>query len=137
MRKIVIMMGTVGIALMSCAQKEKGTSVPEVVKEAFKTAHPTIKKMAWEQEDANFEVNYYENKREFSIVYSPEGKVLETENEILMSELPKLVSEAVMKEFPGRKIKEVAAIVKADGKTVYEVEIGKEDILYSADGMKM
>ncbi|MBX2892870.1 MAG: hypothetical protein KF734_18220 [Saprospiraceae bacterium] len=58
-------------------------------------------------------------------------KILLIEDE---PELPATVRDAVLKLYPGKKIKEAARITRASGQTLYEVEIGRKDVLFDAEG---
>lgn len=137
MKKIQLIAIAVSISLVSCAQKGGKNAIPEVVKEAFKTSHPGVTKAHWEQEDQNFEVSFMNNKQEQSMVYDASGKLLETEVEIAMTDLPQAVKDAVANDFPNARVKETAKITDAAGKIVYEVEIKNQDYLFNADGTKV
>lgn len=137
MKKIQLLLVTASISLVSCAQKGGENAIPEVVKEAFKTRHPSVTKAHWEQEDQNFEVSFMNNKQEQSMVYDASGKLLETEVEIAMTDLPQAVKDAVANDFPNARVKETAKITDAAGKTMYEVEIKGNDYLFNADGTKV
>ena len=137
MKKIQLLLVATSISLASCAQKGSKNAIPEVVKEAFKTSHPSVTKAHWEQEDQNFEVSFMNNNHEQSMVYDASGKLLETEVEIAMTDLPQAVKDAVANDFPNARVKETAKITDAAGKTMYEVEIKNQDYLFNVDGTKV
>ena len=62
--------------------------------------------------------------------FSAEGKWLETETEIKVTDLPASVQTALA----GKKVKEAAKILRADGSTVYEAEVKHKDLIYDASG---
>ena len=109
------------------AQKD----LPAAVKTAFEQKFPNADDVEWQKEkDGNWEVEFEIGEEESSAVFTPDGKWLETETEIAMDDLPAPIRAAVQ----GKKIKEVARILRADGSTVYEVEVGKKDLMYDAQG---
>lgn len=133
-------------ALSAGAQNLKESAVPAIVKEAFKNQYPEIKKAEWEKEKDNYEAEF-ETKRVFvengkakkenietSVVYNANGKMIETETEIPVSQLPKSVNEYISKNFAGKKITEAAKITDATGVITYEAEIGKKDLLFDVTG---
>lgn len=106
-------------------------AVPEAVKTTFNEKFPKAGDVDWKLEaDGNWEVEFELDDEESSATFTAEGKWLETETEIAVDDLP----DAVRKAVQGQKVKEAARILKADGTTVYEVEIGKKDLIYDAAG---
>jgi hypothetical protein len=119
---------------MSCsAQKLDGTKVPQTVKDAFHKAHPAGK-ASWEKEDADYEANFTENGKSMSCVINAQGTILETESPITVSELPAMARTYVNEHYKGKKWKEVAKIVKADGTINYELNAGGTEVLFDANG---
>lgn len=129
------------------AQDVKEADVPAAVKEAFAKKYPGLK-AEWEKEDGNYEAEY-EGKRmsvnmeigkgkkvevEGSVLISPDGTILETEEEIEVSALPKGISEYIAKTLPGKKIKEASKITDKASVVTYEAEIGKEEYFFDANG---
>jgi hypothetical protein len=129
------------------AQKVKDAEVPAAVKDAFAKKYPGLK-AEWEKEEGNYEAEFdgkkmvvnMENgkstKREVegSVLISPSGSILETEEEIETAALPKGVSEYVTKSLGGKKIKEAFKITGSAGAVSYEIEIGKDEYLFDANG---
>lgn len=114
-------------------------NVPVKVKDAFAKMHPTAKDVKWGKEGKKeFEAEFKENGMATSLVYNEEGKLLETETVIKVTELPKGAAEYVAKTHSGYTISEAAKIVNAKKVVTYEAEVtkGKEkkDILFTVDG---
>lgn len=127
------------------AQKLKENDVPLEVKEAFKKQYPEVKKAEWEKEGGNYEVEFHltrvpmdgkgkKKSVEKSVVFNAEGKLIETEEEINVSELPAAINEYVNKNLLGKKIKEASKISDHENKITYEIEIGKEEYLFDSAG---
>src|SRR5690349_15007967 len=94
------------LALFSFAQASTAQSkIPDVVKKAFSTAYPNATDIDWEKENGHFEAEFeIAGGKEISVVYDANGNLLETEEPIAFSELPKPVQAALK----GKKVKETA-----------------------------
>jgi hypothetical protein len=130
---ITILSLSLGVSLVN-AQTLKEADVPKAVKDAFTKQYPGVKAEKWEKEGNNYEVEIHVNKVETSVVYGPNGNLLETEVEISVSELPKAAQDYITKNVPGKKIKEASKITTAKGEITYEAEVGGEDYLFDASG---
>jgi hypothetical protein len=136
-------------ALLLCftsgAQKIKPEAVPAAVKQAFEKTNPGVT-AKWEKENGNYEAEF-ETKQLFddhgkiskrmaekSLVYNPAGQLLQTEEEIPVSELPEPIRQYVAKNLAGKQISEASKITLADGGTQYEAEIEKKDYIFHPDG---
>lgn len=72
-------------------------------------------------------------------IFTENGKLLETEQEISITELPKLITEYISKNYAGYKIAEGLRITEAGtGAISYEAEIKKDtkqvDLIFDASG---
>ncbi len=136
---IITAVALVFIVNTACAQKIKEAEVPKAVVTSFQTNFKGAKVEKWDKEkDGGYEAEFDWNKVETSATFSADGKLMETEVEIKVSELPKTVTDYVAKNYPGHKIAEAAKITDAAGKLSYEAEVkkGKEemDLLFDASG---
>lgn len=134
MKTIVMMMASMLIVSCANAQKIKEAEVPTAVKEGFKKHFASVKAEGWEKEGANFEAEFDLNKVETSALFDPNGNLLETESEIAVAALPNTVTEYLVKNYKGEKVKEAAKITEANGKVKYEAEIKGKDILFDESG---
>lgn len=131
---IVVALTTFLIAFGQANAGEKEISkhqVPKAVLEAFEKAYPNAKKVEFEKEKFEgkeaYEVEYKENGKEYEILYSPEGVILQKEETIDVKELPESIVQAISKAHPKATIKEAEKIMKPDGTvTGYEVELKSE-----------
>ncbi len=116
---------TNGLSLL--AQK----TPPTAVVAAFNKQFTTVKDLDWEREkNGDWEAEFDQNGTEISANFSPDGKWLETETEIKFSDFPAPVQSALK----GKKVKEAAKILRADGTTVYEAEVKRKDLVFDAAG---
>ena len=120
------------------AQKLSEDKVPSAVKSAMKAKFPTATNVKWEQEGKDYEAGFKNDKLKQSALFDKAGKWLVTETEIEATKLPKAVSEAFTKEYPGYSLKEAEILDTANSGTLYELEVskGKEklELQYTPDG---
>lgn len=114
------------------SQKLNANKVPQTVKNGFKKAHPNTT-VSWEWEDANYEANFTEGGKAMSCVIDGKGTILETESPITEAELPAVAKTYVNEHYKGKRWKEIAKIIKANGEVNYEVNVGM-DVLFDAKG---
>ncbi len=123
------------MAIASCAdaQKLKETEVPAVVTATFQKLYPGVT-AKWEKEDGNYEAGFENKQGETSVLINDKGALLETENEIAVSALPKAATDYITKNKPGEKVKEAAMIIDSAGKKMYEAEVKDGDLLFDETG---
>ncbi|MEO6133452.1 MAG: PepSY-like domain-containing protein [Saprospiraceae bacterium] len=138
--KIVIFAVTLILTAITASNAQKLTSdkVPAAVKSAFKTKFPNVTKVKWELENKDYEGVFTLNGEEASANFEPNGKWLETEEEIEVSDLTAAVHTALKNDFAGYKVSEASKIESAENGYTYEAEIekGEEswDVIFTAEG---
>ncbi|MGZ8219125.1 PepSY domain-containing protein [Methylomagnum sp.] len=121
------------------------SDLPPDVKAAADKAVPGAKWHSAEQETGKGGVHYelkgkgIENDREVEVEVMPDGKLLQTEIEVPMKEVPEPVRAAFKERWPDSKPKEVKAVTRQNGASGYEFEeargLGKEfEVFISGDG---
>lgn len=121
------------------AQVEK---TPEKVQETFKKLYPHVQNVKWSKENkTEFEAEFKDDGKTTSVVIDKEGKLIETEIDITVSELPKGAVEYVAKNSQGWKITEAAKIVDAKGTVTFEAQVSKgkknKDIIFTKEGNRL
>lgn len=134
MKIILIPFTFFAFTISATAQKVDQKNVPSAVTTALKTTCHVSQPVHWTKEDGNFEAEFVKNGIETSYVLDPQGKLLETENEIAVSALPQPVKDACAKDFPSRKIKEAAKITDSAGHVKYEAHVDGKDFFYDESG---
>lgn len=134
MKKKMLTVALVMSANVLFGQKVKETAVPVAVKNAFHTKYATATETSWEKEDGMYEVHFELNEVDYSVLYTTEGVVFETEQEIEISDYPAGVVEYVGKNYPKKKITEAGKITDANGVVTYEAEVSKKDLIFDAQG---
>ncbi len=134
MKKIILMVVLGITSNITYAQKLKTEKVPSVVKDGFNASFPNTQVKSWEKENGKYEAAFEVNKVETSALLDVDGKLVETESAINVSELPKAAIDYLSKTYKGVKIKEAAKIIESTGKIKYEAEIKGKDILFDEKG---
>lgn len=133
---------TLAIVLVLVASAAFGRSlntkqVPKAVARSFSQLYPQVNKAKWSRENGEYEANFTANKKEMSALFTAQGKLLETETEMPVSQLPQVIQTSLKQNFMGYKVTE-AARIESNGTTKYEAEIHKGmrsyDVLYAANG---
>jgi hypothetical protein len=139
MKNVILTVVTVFAINTVFAQKVKESEVPAAVKSSFQNSYKGAKAEKWEKEkDGNYEAEFDWNKAEMSANFNADGKLIQSEQEIKTTELPKTVSDYVTKNYAGYTISEAAKITDAAGAISYEAEVkkGKEemDLIFDSNG---
>jgi len=124
------------------SQKQTEVKVPESVSNAFKTQFPLATVVKWEMENSSeYEVNFKIKSHECSAAYNKDGKWLETETIVYESSLPVAITQAVVKAFPGFKIKEAVSVETPDKAKLYELVVVTSkkayEVQYSETGVML
>lgn len=109
--------------------------VPKVVKDAFVQKFPSAKNVTWETEKGNYEANWGGKDGEAnSVTYTPSGTFVEIVKEIPVSQLPKNTHTYIKEHYTNAKFGDVGKVLDAQGKTFYEVEINRKDVIFDDQG---
>jgi len=135
---LLIIIVLFAFAASASAQQNDSSGAPINVVQAFKTAHPQAKNVTWDKEGINYEANYKENEKAYSVVITTVGKILETEQEITTSELPSGVIKYISDNYKGYTLTGAARIEDNSGNVTYEAEINKgntsKDVMFDQSG---
>ena len=134
MKKTILLVALVSVALYVNAQKTTEADVPAAVKTEFKSLYADVKDAKWEKEKGNYEANFKKGTTEMSVTIDASGKLLETETTIAATALPKAASDYITKNLAGKKVKEASQIKDATGKITYEAEVDEVDYTFDDKG---
>ena len=134
MNKLILISAVLFCALRAEAQSIKQRDVPAAVMTSFSSLYPNASKVKWETEDGMYEGSFLTDKKETSLLFSRDGILVQTENEITLADLPSGVLEYVSKEHPGATIEEASKVTDIKGVVNYEVEIADVDFHFSSTG---
>ncbi len=136
MKKIKLIMSLLiggSILLAACSQGLNDSKVPTAVKTSFATDFPG-NSPKWDKENSNYEASFKSDGKTMSVLYDEKGNRQETETDINVSNLPSTVTDYILQNYKGQKIKEAAIITKANGEVNYEAEVNGMDLLFTKDG---
>jgi len=134
MKKLVFLLAAVASVSFANAQKVSDKEVPAAVKSALQKSHPNAKGLKWEKEKGNYEAGFEVGETDYSVLIDASGKILETEVEIKIDELPANAKAYVAKHYAGQKIKEAAKITDSKGVVTYEAEVKGKDLIFDNTG---
>ncbi len=134
MKKITLVFSLLFITVFAIAQ-----TPPIPVEKAFKSKFPSANKAYWENEDSNqWEAEFRINKKRYTALFSSDGKWINTEGEIDVSDFPNALSKEVTAKYPESTILEVCKIETSKNETFYEAKIkttkGKRKVFMKDDG---
>ncbi len=137
--KFIMLLSAAFMSISAYAQKISADKVPLEVTKAFKAKFPEAKDTDWEMESTGeYEADFKLNRVEQSATFDQNGKWMETETEIKVSELPAAVQAALKNQFADFKTGEAGRNESVKNEKCYEVEIerGKEsyEVLFNEKG---
>jgi hypothetical protein len=134
----IVMLTIVNIA---SAQKVEESKVPAAVTKAFKAKYPNVKDADWEKDGTDYEVEFLMATKKYESKFSADGKWMETETKMKVTEIPQSVKTGWAKtEYKDWKIENVSKVESSDAtmSSFYELEVekaGKEkEVCVSSDG---
>lgn len=122
------------IAANGFAQEAKKTAIPSNILQAFNKNFKGAKEVKWDKEDNNYEASFDYNGSDNSVLFNQEGKIVETEIEIKVSQLPKNALQYLNDNYKNQKVKEAAKIVTEKDNLIYEAEIKGKDLFFDENG---
>ena len=121
--------------MTACGQKLKDKDVPAAAKSTLSEKFPQAQKVFWEKENGNYEANWGgKSGEDNSVIFSPQGQLLETEKAISYQDLPAQAKDYLASQYKTHSAKEVIQDTKADGKVSYEVEVKKKTLVFDGQG---
>ena len=135
MKKIIaIFIASIGV-FFGTVNAQKTTKVPAAVKAGLSKKFPDATKVIWEKEDGNYEANWGgKGNEDHTAIFTPTGEFKESSNAISIKNLPANVLSYLKEHYKGSKITEAMLVTDASGKTFYEAEVKKKDIVFDANG---
>ena len=123
--------GDSGLPLRMKARSTLVDSLPAPVMQAFRQDYPQarILSMKLDPEDGRpfYKIECNHEGHELELLYTPEGQLVEREEEISVEAAPAQLKEAIRRKFPNNKLREVARIVRNGQVAGYKakVKVGK------------
>lgn len=123
MKKALLISALTFSVFAANAQDVKTNTVPDAVKKSFSKLYPTIVDVKWEMEKENYEAKFKQNKEKIDVLFTPSGKLIQTETKLSsVNDLPTAITAVLKKDFSGYELEDTEKITTAEGKTLYKVE---------------
>ena len=115
----------------SYSQELAPSKVPAAVRTAFAKQFPAARGVKYGSENQDYKISFLEQGKECVATYNSSGKLMETDKEIAVPSLPKTVSAAIAKNFPGYTIMAAVKREAPDAGACYETDLKKDEGGYS------
>ncbi len=114
--------------------------VPEEVQIAFKGKYPKENDPDWRKDkNGNFESHFKIDGEHYRADFTPDGKWVETENNIKKKELPKPIQNIIKRKYKDLKIVEIEQVEHHQKGFFYDVEFKidghKKDVEFNSEGV--
>jgi hypothetical protein len=136
MKKVILVLMSV-VFICSCLF---AGNPPAAVQKSFEKKFPGVAKVNWGKEGpGEWEAEFTFEGAEISANFAEDGTWLETEKEIRIDEIPKVVVEAINKKYPGWRVVEADRTETLKHGTIYEADLkkkgeGKKSVAFKGDG---
>jgi hypothetical protein len=134
MKKLLLFVAVVFVAIQVEAQAVKKGDVPDIVVQNLESWYPGVSKVKWEMNDGMYVASFLISKMENEVVISSDGEFSSSEAEINLDQLPEAVRNYLSEHFPDMTFEEIEMEMDARGLVKYSVEAGNMEYEFSADG---
>ena len=107
---------------------------PVIVIQQFHKINPGIAKVKWEQEGKNYEAEFMRNGAHCSMVFDALGNMIESEEQIKVSDLPEGVKAYLNKNYEAKVKKEASRITNDAGIVTWEAQVKGKDLIFDGSG---
>jgi hypothetical protein len=121
-------------AVKPAGQHPSVVEPPAVVKAKLTSLYPDVKDVRWAMRKSDYRAMFSNKEVRTSVLFDPNGEVLETETNILSSTLPKAINEYIATTYPDKKMSEHARMKDAKGVVTYEVGVDKQELVFDSSG---
>ena len=119
------------------AQKIKPSALPDVVLTKFSLIYPDASRTAWTQETDHFQVEFKNDKKNTTAVFTSEGKLFLTRTEIRTSALPEPALEFLRKEDNEVRIEAAFIVQDHRGVITFNASIDDKPFVFDWTGQHM
>ncbi len=126
------------LLLVSFTTFAQQVNIPKTAKDSFTKHYPKAAEVKWDKENGDYEASFKFNGKDMSVIFDKDGKTLETETAIEISQLPNGIEKYVRDNYKGFQITGAAEIIKSNGEKLYEAEVtkgnNKKDLFFDKNG---
>jgi uncharacterized membrane protein YkoI len=139
MKKMSLLLTTLNLSLISCAQNVAPGNVPALVVNTFQQQFPKAADIEWKKKGNLYEVEFETglSGKDHKMLIDSLGKITYHKFDISESELPDAIRKTITTQFSGYT-EDDPEKVESDGLVTYEVELKKKpeewEVTFSSDG---
>lgn len=123
------------IGLSSADAQDIATKdVPAKVSTKFSRLYPNVRDVQWSMEEGKYEGKFNYNKQSMSVQLTTEGKLVQKEIYLKISELPKAVQDYLTKNYTGTEFEKASKKTDAKGILFYQAETKHKTLLFDSKG---
>ncbi len=134
MKKIILLFAVMGMIACSYAQPLMTNDIPAKISKTFEKSHPKISQVEWIKVGDDYKASFVDTDKNMAVLYNASGKVIETEKEVLISQLPTAVLKYVNDNYPGEVVQRKVLITNAKGRSSYELQIKEQALAFNSQG---
>ena len=142
MKIFKILMLSLFISTVMNAQEVVKTEVPTSFTEGLLKAYPNATAIKWQRNNNDYKVEFEVGDLQRTVHFNKDGEQIRIEAEMVTTSLPKVLSDAINKDYSDFNMESVYSITK-HGITTYKVTLQRRDWLeeiilrYSEEGEKL
>ena len=128
------------VMIFTAALSAQESKVPENVIRPFQVSHPKAQDVTWNVEGQNYEAHFTVHGNNNSVLIDTVGKILETESEIDVANLPSGVIKYLNDNYRGYTLAGTSKIVDDSGIVTYKAKMKDNnsnkifDVMFTEDG---
>lgn len=126
MKRIVVLIILALIVGNIFAQEIDQKNVPAVILNSFQVNFPTADDVEWRLDKGNYRVNFEVNDKDHELRLDDRGKIVKHEQDLYVSEIPKVVLETIRGKVPFFDVEDADKIYE-NGKTTFEINFEIDD----------
>jgi len=126
MKQLTVLLVFLLVTANIFAQDISQNNVPAVVLNAFQLKYGNASDVEWRLEKGNYRVNFEVNGKEHQLRLDDRGKIVKHEQDLYVSEIPKVVLETVQGKVPFFDVEDADKITE-NGQTTFEINFEIDD----------
>jgi len=126
MKQLTVLLVFLLVTANIFAQDISQNNVPAVVLNAFQLKYGNASDVEWRLEKGNYRVNFEVNGKEHQLRLDDRGKIVKHEQDLYVSEIPKVVLETVEGKVPFFDVEDADKITE-NGQTTFEINFEIDD----------
>lgn len=110
------------------AQDIRMEEVPANLFSAFEKEFTSAKDVEWQKDKKNYKVEFEKDLVDYEVWYSPSGKEVKREVDLLASQIPSGISKTLKKDYAVYEVGDAKMIKRENKKALYKVEVSNTNV---------